>query len=272
MLPTIHEEVTWSPLSPIHRPSSLSPVSPCTCSILKNPSSFTNTPMPSPVRQSRSHRHITIISDVEREKREAHPLSRSLRGTQQVRLTFILLHIANNGDVQVRTGLVDRRTKSIRNTLAAAFSLKRLVPTAPVAPIPILKAPTPPPHTSAPAPVADPIPDTLNENIIVKLALSDVIEEILQSVHDPETGTGPDTAVSGNGDMLSVPLVDWRGRLDEDELSRYYPKEHAKEQWCVTVPPLQAAGTTGADEGKLSPSPSLPLPPSIAVIVSHKCP
>jgi hypothetical protein len=61
--PTIHEEVTPSPLSTIYRPSSPTPMSPSAYNFLPS------------VRQSRSPPQITILSDLKREKREVHPRS-----------------------------------------------------------------------------------------------------------------------------------------------------------------------------------------------------
>jgi hypothetical protein len=55
---------------------------------------------------------------------------------------------------------------------------------------------------------------------------------VLSEILAQETSTDTDTMMVSSGEMLGVPLVDWRGRLDEDELSRYYPKEHAKEQFA----------------------------------------
>ena len=47
-------------------------------------------------------------------------------------------------------------------------------------------------------------------------------------VHYLGTGMGTDT--TSHGEILGVPVVNSRSRLQEDDLARYYPKEHAAEQ------------------------------------------
>jgi hypothetical protein len=319
--PTIHEEVTRSPLSTIYRPSSPSPVSPRVS-----------------VRQSRSPPQITILSNLEREKREAHPRStpnpksillnasgiRSLPSDQSIYWSSLSpLHITILSDPEKekreahprspksilidpgRTGLLPsvsqprspphitilsnpkrekcqahplslssvrqsrspphitilsnpkkekreahprsaQRTKSIRNALAAAHALNR-APAISITPISILKAPTPPQIPApAPAPAAD-SNHPVKENVKVKFVLSDiVVQETGKGVSDPETGTGADMTLTSSGEMLGVPLVDWRGRLDEDELSRYYPKEHAKEQFAHRLRSMVRSGSRSA--------------------------
>ena len=80
--PTVHEEVTPSPLSTIYQAPSPSPLTPRAYSIFDDlkrayaQSPIQNTHLSSPsVRQSRLPPQITILSDLEREKRVAHPHS-----------------------------------------------------------------------------------------------------------------------------------------------------------------------------------------------------
>lgn len=276
VLPTIHEEVTRSPLSPIYQSSPLSPVSPRAYGILKNPARALplSTPLSSPsVRQSRSPLHI-ILSDSEREKREAHPLSLS-----SVRQSLSLSHITilSNSKKEKRAKLRStQRTKSIRNPLAAALAPKH-VPTVSITPISILKAPTTP-QTLGLVTVAEPNPDAVKENVKVKFVLSDiVVQETGQGDYDPETGTGVGTTMMSSGEMLCVPLVDWRGRLDEDELSRYYPKVHANEQFVhgrsMVRSGSRSAATRRRDNARrrwqtTATASAATTPPSIALIAN----
>src|SRR5216684_950183 len=72
---TVHEEETPSQLSTVCRPSSPSPTPSGTYSILNNPARGHSLPPIPLVLRSRSPPRITILSDLEREKREAHPRS-----------------------------------------------------------------------------------------------------------------------------------------------------------------------------------------------------
>jgi len=239
------------------------------------------------VSQSRSPSHITILSNPEREKRKAHPLSPSESFVRQSR-SSPLITILSNPEKEKREAhpRFTQRTKSIRNILAAALAPKR-VPTISITPISILKAPTPPssPQTPAPvpAPAADPNPVAVKENVKVMFVLSEILEEEAgQGVRDSETGTGANTTTTSGGDMLGVPLIDWRGRLDEDELSRYYPKEHAKEQFVQRLHSMARSGNRSAaarrrDQARrrrqtATTASVTATPPSIASIVSHTYP
>jgi len=176
-----------------------------------------HSPSLSSVRQSYSPQHITIISNPRKEKRDAHP--RSTQGT-----------------------------KSIRNLFAAALALKR-APIITTTPISILKAPKRPAqtHVPAPAPAADkPAHDTVKD-IKVKFVLPDiVVDEAGQGVRDPETSTDTDTTITNRGELLGVPLVDWRGRLDEDSVARYYPKEHVNEEFIRRLHSMVRSGSRSA--------------------------
>jgi hypothetical protein len=343
--PTIHEEVTRSPLSTIYQQSSPSPVSPraSVCqprsapqitilerekreahprstpnpkSILLNASGIRSLPSdqsvyrssPSPLRitilsdpekekreahprspksilidpgrtgllQSRPPPHITILSNPEREKREAHTFS--LTSVRQSRspphITILSNPEREKREAHPRS---TQRTKSIRNALAAAHALSR-VPAISIMPIPPPQIPAP-----APAPAADPNPDAVKENVKLKFVVSDIIvQETGQGVRDPETGTGADTTMTSSGEMLVVPLVDWRGRLDEDELSRYYPKEHAKAQFAHRLRSMvrsesRSAAARRRDHARrgrqtATTATATTTPPSIALIVSHTPP
>lgn len=314
--PTIHEEETPSPLSTICRPPSPSPESPRAYSvpsvrlsrsppritiisdlerekreahprsppkpksILINPARTSSAPS---VSQSRSLSHITILSDPESEKREAHPLSPS-----SVRQSGPPPHITilSNPEKEKREAhpLSTQRIKSIQNALAAALSPKP-VPTISITPISILKAPTPPPQIPAPAPAADPSPNTGKEHLKVNFVLSEIlIQETGQGIHDLEIGTGIDTTLTSSGEMLGVPLVDWRGRLEDDELARYYPKEHSKEQFAQRLRSMVRSGHRSAaarrrdqarrcgQTGTTVTGTTTGTPPSIALIVSHTSP
>ena len=35
---------------------------------------------------------------------------------------------------------------------------------------------------------------------------------------------------TSHGELLDVPTVDWRGKLYEEDIARFYPKKHAAEQ------------------------------------------
>ncbi|KAI0277788.1 hypothetical protein BGY98DRAFT_1176901 [Russula aff. rugulosa BPL654] len=229
--------------------------------------------------RSRLPPHIIILSDLEREKREAHPLSppsvRQSRSPPHITILSNLKKEKREADLRST-----QRTKSIRNTLATALALK-LAPSISITPISILKAPTPP-QAPAPAPVTDSNPDAVKENVKVKFVLFDiVVQETGQGVRDPETGRGADTTMMNSGEMLSIPLVDWRGRLDEDELSRYYPREHAKEQFVHRLRSMVRSGNRSAAarrrdrarrRGQTATGPAITTPPSIALIVSHTRP
>ncbi|KAN0120835.1 hypothetical protein V8E52_004104 [Russula decolorans] len=316
VLPTIHEEVTPSPLSTIYRPSSPSPVSsrasvrqsrsPPQITILSdlerekreahprsipNPKSIllnaTGTrPFPSVESiqwSSPSPLHITILSDPEKEKREAHPqrpksiLINPERTVNQSRSPSHITVLSNpekeKHEAHPRS---TQRIKSIQNALAAALAPKRL-PTISITPISILKAPTSPPQAPAPAPAADPKPDVVKENRKVMFVVSEILaQETGQSICDPETGTGADTAMMSSREMLGVPLVDWRGRLDGDELARYYPKEHAKEQFVRRLHSMVRSGNRSAAarrrdyaRRRRQTATATTTSPSISLIVSH---
>jgi hypothetical protein len=281
-----HEKVTRSPLSPICQPPSLSPVSPCPPSILNNPPragllpSIINTHLSSPsVRQSRSPLHITIISDPKREKREAHPLSSSVLRSRLSSHTTIL----NNPEKEKREAhpRSNQRTKSIWNALAAALALKR-APAISVPAISILNAPTPPPQIPASTPVTAPDPDAIKGNTGVELVLNVILDqETDQGVCDSEITKGTDTTMASSGELLSVPLVDWRGRLDEDELIKYYPKEHAQEQFVQRLRSMVRSGNRQAaarrrDQARQRRQAATTAPAtttsSIILIVSPTCP
>ena len=312
--PTIHEEVTSSP---IDRPPSPTPMSPRAYSILPSVRQSRSPPqitilsdlerekreahprsIPNPksillsgaetrsVSQPRSSPHITILSNPEREKREAHPLSPSSPVRQSRSPPQIT--ILSNPEKEKREALPrsTQKTKSIRNALAAALAPKR-VPTISITPISILKSPTPPPQTPAPvpapapasAPAADPNPVPVKENLKVMFVLSEILdEEAGLGDRDPETDTGADTTMTSSGDMLGVPLVDWRGRLDEDELSRYYPKEHAKKQFMHKLHSMARSGNRLAAARRRDharrrrQAATTATPPSISLIVSHTSP
>jgi hypothetical protein len=237
------------------------PRSPIT--ILTNPARARSSPS---VLQSRSPPQITIVSDLEKEKREAHPLSPpkpksillkaaetcsspSIRTIHWSSPSPLHITILSNPNKEKREAhpRSTQRTKSIENALSEALALKR-APAISITPISILKAPTPPQTPpQAPAPAVDPNPDAVKENVKVKFLLSDIVEEETgEGVCDPETGTGADTTMKSSGEMLGVPLVDWRGRLDEDELARYYPKEHAKEQFAQRLRSMVRSGNRSA--------------------------
>ncbi|KAF8494326.1 hypothetical protein F5888DRAFT_651601 [Russula emetica] len=285
-LPSV-QTIHWSSPSPLHitilsdpekEKREAHPQSPR--SILINPA---RTRVPS-VSQSRSPPHITILSDREREKREAHPLSPPRPKSILLNCSPSHITIISNPEKEKREAYSHstQRIKSIRNTLAAAALSKR-VPNITIRPISILKK-APPPPPPAPAPAADPNPDAVKENMKVKFVLSDiVVQETDQGVRDPETGTGADKTLTSSGEMLSVPLVDWRGRLDEDELARYYPKEHSKEQFVHRLRSMVRSGNRSAaarrrDHARrrrqTATTTTTPpaTPPSIALIVSHTGP
>lgn len=228
-----------------------------TITILTNPARTQSSPS---VRQSRSPPQITIVSDLEKEKREAHPLSPpnpksillntaetsssspSIRTVHWSSPSPLRITILSNPAKEKREAH-PRSTKTIVN----AFLTLRRPPTISITPISILKAPTPSsPQTPAPVPAVDPNPDAIKENVRVKFLLSDIVEETGQAVRDAETGTGSDTPIKSTGEMLGVPLVDWRGRLDEDELARYYPKDHAKEQFANRLRSMVRSGSRSA--------------------------
>ena len=288
--PTIHEEVTPSPLSTICRPFSPSPVSlrasvrqsrsPPQITILSDPAREKreahprSTPIPKSIllnatgtrplssvesiqRSSPSPLHITIVSNPEKEKREAHPKSpKSIlinpeRTVDQSRSPLHITILSNPEKEKSKAHpRSTQRIKSIQNALAAALAPKR-VPTISITPISILKAPKPPPQAPAPAPApapaADPRPNAVKENGKVMFVLSEILaQETGQGVRDPETVTGAETTMTSSGKMLGVPLVDWRGRLEEDELARYYPKEHAKEQFVHRLHSMVRSGNRSA--------------------------
>jgi hypothetical protein len=315
---TVHEEVTLSQLSTVCRPSLPSPTPSCTYSSLNNPPRAPSQPpipsapqshsrphitilsdlerekreahpqspksilinpsracsLPS-VSQSRSPSHITILSDLEKEKREAHPRTppgpksillssaetHSLRSINthassrsSVRQSCLPAHITiiSNPEKEKREAhpRSTQSTKSIQNAFAAVLAPKCL-PTITVTPISILKPPTPSAQTSAPAPapaadigLSEPAPDTAKKSILL---LPDIIiQEYSQGVQDLDSSTGTDTTVTRRGEMLGVPLVDWRGRLDEDELVRYYPQEHANEQFACRLQSMVRSKTRSA--------------------------
>ena len=227
-----------------------------TITILTNPA---RTRSSSSVPQSRSPPQITIVSDLEKEKREAHPLSppnpksillntaetssspSSIRTVHWSSPSPLRITILSNPAKEKREAH-PRSTKTIVN----AFLTLRRPPAISITPISILKAPTPSPQTPAPVPAVDPNPDAVKENVKVKFLLSDIIEETEQGVRDTETGTGGDTPIKSSGEMLGVPLVDWRGRLEEDELARYYPKDHAKEQFAHRLRSMVRSGSRSA--------------------------
>jgi hypothetical protein len=110
--------------------------------------------------------------------------------------------------------------------------------------------------------------------------LSEILaQETGQGIRDPETGTGADTTMTSSGKMLGVPLVNWRGRLDEDELARYYPKEHAKEQFMHRLHSMARSGNRSAaarrrDHARrrrqtATTATAITTSPSISLIVSH---
>ena len=324
VLPTTYEEVTPSSLSTMCQPLSPSPVSPRAYNILDNPArarslpSIQNTHSSSPsVRQSRSPPQITILGNLEQEKREAHarptpslkdilrkagarllpPISRSrsplhiailsdpekekreagnlinpsmTRSLPSVSQSHSPPHITTLSNpererrethphpppkpksiplnpassssvcqplspahiatiINPKMGKREahprptQRIKSFWNALAA-LAPKR-VPTVTITPISILKARTPPPEIPAPAPAADPNPDTVKENFL-RFQLSDIVVE--ERVRDPETSTlaGSDAVMTSKGEILGVPLADWRGRrFNKDELGWHYPDE-----------------------------------------------
>ncbi len=286
---TVREEETLSQLSTVCRPSLPSPTPSHTYSSLNNPARARLLPPIPSVPQSHSRPHITILSDLEREKREAHPQSpksilinpsraRSLPSVSQSRspshITILLRSINTHASsrssvcqspvahlpahITIISNLEKEKreahprstqsTKSIQNAFAAALAPKRL-PTITVTPISILKPPTPPAQTSAPAPAADirlskPAPDTTKKSILL---LPDIIiQESSQGVWDLDSSTGTDMTVTRRGEMLGVPLVDWRGRLDEDELARYQPQEHANEQFARRLQSMVRSKTRSA--------------------------
>ena len=232
----------------------------------------THSPLPSSVSQFRSPPHITILSDPEREKREAHPLfiprpksillntegTRSLPSTQNPHLSSPSVRQSHSPrHITIISNLKKEKreahphstqgTKSIQK-LVAALALKQ-APTITITPISILKASTPPAQTPAPTPAlaADkPVHDAVKDNK-VKFVLPDVvIDETGQDVRYPETGMDTDTTVTSRGELLGVPLVDWRGRLEEDSLARYYPKEHPKEQFVRRLHSMVRSGSRSA--------------------------
>src|SRR5258708_6418665 len=199
-------------------------------SILINPSRARSLPS---VGQSRSPSHITILSDLEKEKREAHP--RSPPGPKSILLTSaethslrsISTHASSRSSVcqspvarlpahiTIISNLEKEKceahprstqsTKCIQNAFALALAPKRL-PTITVTPISILKPPTPPAHTSAPAPapgadirLSEPAPDTTKKSILL---LPDIIiQESSQGVWDLDSSTGTDMTVTRRGEM-----------------------------------------------------------------------
>jgi len=244
----------------------LSPLRPK--SILTNPERTRSLPS---VSQTRSTPRVTIISELEREKREAHPLfiprpksillntegTRSLPSTQNPHLSSPSVRQSHSPrHITIISNLKEKReahphstqgTKSIQK-LVAALALKQ-APTITITPISILKASTPPAQTPAPTPAlaADkPVHDAVKDNK-VKFVLPDVvIDETGQDVRYPETGMDTDTTVTSRGELLGVPLVDWRGRLEEDSLARYYPKEHPKEQFVRRLHSMVRSGSRSA--------------------------
>jgi hypothetical protein len=294
--PTIHEEATPSPSSTIYRPASPTPASPRNLvpsvrqsrsppqitilsdlerekreahprsapnpkSILLNPAGIRSFPSDESIHwSSPSPVHITILSNPEKEKREAHPLgpksilidperTRSSSSVSQSRSRPHITILSNpKREKREAHPLSAPRTKGIRSVLAAAFAPKR-VPTISITPISILKSPTLPPRVPAPAPApaADTNPGAVKKNTKVMFVLSEILaQEAGQGDRDGETGTGADTTMTSNGEMLGVPLVDWRGRLDEDGLSRYYPNEHAKEQLAHRLRSIVRSGSRSA--------------------------
>jgi hypothetical protein len=112
------------------------------------------------------------------------------------------------------------------------------------------------------------------------LVLSDIlVQETGEGVCDPEIGKDADTTMASSGELLCVPLVDWRGRMDEDELPRYYPKEHAKEQFVHRLRSMvrsenRQAAARRRDHARqrrqtATTAPAITTPPSIALTVSH---
>ena len=220
--------------------------------ILFNPARTRSLPS---VSRSRSPSHITILSNPGREKREAHPLSppkpksillnpARIPSIQGIHSSYPSSapsppHITIISDLKKEKREAHprstKKTKSIRNVLAAALAPKRVS----IMPISILKAPTPP--APAPAPTVDPSPDAVKEKP------SDiVVQETKEGVRDPETSTCADATLTSNGEMLRVPLVDWRGGLDEDEPVRYYPKEYAKGLFVNTLRSMVRSGNRSA--------------------------
>jgi hypothetical protein len=229
--PTIHEKVSPSPLSAAYRPPSVSPVSPpCAHSILNNPAKALSPPssidsLPSLPFVRRPRPHITIISDLECEKRSAHPIPPYI-AQYRSRVHNAILDNRERKKHEAHPFFL-RETKKLFDSWAG---LKR-VPTISITPIPILKAPTPPPQSPALAPVAVPSPDVVKKNGNVMSVVFEILaEETGQDVCDPETVTVPDATMTSGTGMLRAPFKDVRSRLYEDDLSRYYPEEYAEVQ------------------------------------------
>ncbi len=105
-------------------------------------------------------------------------------------------------------------------------------------------APAPAPAPAADIRLSEPAPVTVKKSILL---LPDIIiQESSQGIQDPDNSTGTDTTVRRCREMLGVPLVDWRGRLDEDELARYYPQEHANEQFARRLQSMVRSKTRSA--------------------------
>ena len=277
VLPTTYEEVTPTSLSTICRPSSRPTLSfkdilrkagarllpsvsrsrsPLHIAILSDPEKEkreahpqgpkSNLISPSRTRslpsvsQSHSPPHITILSNPEREKRETHPhpppkpksIPLNPASSYSLRQSLSPAHttIISNPKKEKREAhpRSTQRTKSFWNSLAA-LSPKR-VPTVTFTPISILKARTPPPQISAPAPAADPNPDSVKGNVKIWYQLSDIV--VQERVRDPETSTGSDAVLTSKGEMLGVPVVDWRRRrVSKEELGLEYPDEPFNRQF-----------------------------------------
>jgi hypothetical protein len=135
-----------------------------------------------------------------------------------------------------------------RTTQPRSTQSTRSVPA--TTPISILKAPAPAPRIPAQAqaqapasaagiklskPAADAVKlegKAQNEEaklLLPRIVVHEPVSWAKTGVHHLGTGTDPGTT-KNHGEMLGIPVVTGRSRLHENDLARYYPKEHAAEQ------------------------------------------
>jgi hypothetical protein len=187
-----YEEETQSPTSCLS--SSLPPSDPY---LILNPA---RTPSSPSVRQSRSSRHITILSEPAREKQRA-----------------------------MEWG----STQSMQNVSAAGMRVPTIKPKS------ILKAPVPAPQPPALATDVKPSKSAIvakARNLVVKVQLPKIVIHGPESYEArAETGVyhraGTVTGTTNYGEMLGVLDVDSRSGLRQNDLARwYYPKKLAAEK------------------------------------------
>jgi hypothetical protein len=61
-------------------------------------------------------------------------------------------------------------------------------------------------------------------------------------IHEPvwwDQGTGVDHPGTSYGKMLNVPLLNWRGKMDAEDLVRFYPKEWDADQAMLRMRQLE---------------------------------